>query len=46
MPTPRRPLGVIDGNIKKRKELTPYKRGQIAGARLAGALLEDIADGL
>ena len=44
MPTPRRPLGVIDGNIKKRQELTPYKRGQLVGARIAGAKLTDIID--
>jgi hypothetical protein len=34
MPTPRRILGVLDGNIKKRKELTPKKRGAIVGTRL------------
>ena len=46
MPTPRRPLGVIDGNIKKRKELTPYKRGQIVGARKTGAQIAAIINEL
>jgi len=46
MPTPRRPLGVIDGNIKKRKELTPYKRGMIVGARKLSAKIPQIAEGL
>ena len=36
MPTPRRPLGVLDANITKRKELTPYKRGIIVGQALLG----------
>ena len=44
MPQPRKPLGVINGNIKKRKELTPFKRGQISGARLAGATPAKIAE--
>ena len=37
MATPRRPLGPISGNKIKKKELTPYKRGQIVGAAIAGA---------
>jgi len=46
MPTPRCPLGVIDGNIKKRKELTSYKRGMIVGARKLSAKIPQIAEGL
>ncbi|KAM3072095.1 hypothetical protein ACMFMG_008557 [Clarireedia jacksonii] len=46
MPTPRRILGVLDGNIKKRKELTPKKRGQIVGARLCGVPATKVAKGL
>jgi len=37
MTTPRRVLGPISGNIQKRKELSPYVRGKIIGARLASA---------
>jgi hypothetical protein len=37
MAVPRRPLGPISGNRVKKKELTPYKRGQIVGAAIAGA---------
>ena len=44
MPQPRKPLGVINGNIKKRKELTPFEKGQILGAYLAGATLAKIAE--
>ena len=37
MATPRTPLGPIDGNRKRRgPELTPYERGRIEGARIAG----------
>jgi hypothetical protein len=33
MPTPCRILGVLDGNIQKQKELTPFKHAKIiAGA--------------
>ena len=46
MPTPRRPLGVIDGNIKKRKELTPYKRDMIVDARKLSAKIPWIVKGL
>ncbi|KAM3078980.1 hypothetical protein ACMFMF_003906 [Clarireedia jacksonii] len=43
MPTPRRILGVLDGNIKKRRELTPKKRGAIIGARLCGVAATTVA---
>jgi hypothetical protein len=43
MPTPRRILGVLDGNIKKRRELTPKKRGAIVGARLCGVAATKVA---
>jgi hypothetical protein len=47
MATLRRPLGPISGNkIKKKKELTPYKRGQIVGAAIAGADPSTIATSL
>jgi len=36
MAQPRRPLGEISGNIPKRRELTPYERGQIIGAAKCG----------
>ena len=36
MAPPRRPLGPINGNKIKKKELTLYKRGQIVGAAIAG----------
>lgn len=36
MPTPRRVLGVISGNVAKRKELTPYKRAQVITNSLCG----------
>ena len=36
MPPQRRPLGPISGNTIKKKELTPYKRGQIVGASIIG----------
>ena len=32
MPTPRTPLGVINGNSRKGKELTPHQRALIKGA--------------
>jgi transposase len=44
MPTLRRILGVLDGNIKKRKELTPKKRGAIVGARLCGVPATKVAN--
>jgi transposase len=43
MPTPRRPLGPIAGNITKRKELTPYKRGLLVGAKISGSSPAEIA---
>jgi transposase len=46
MPSPRTPLGVIDSNIKKRKELSPYSRGKVIGARLIGGTLGQIANAL
>ncbi|RDL41719.1 uncharacterized protein BP5553_01698 [Venustampulla echinocandica] len=37
MEQPRSPLGPIDGNRKRKgPELTPYERGRIIGARIAG----------
>ena len=36
MPPQRCPLGPISGNTIKKKELTPYKRGQIVSASIAG----------
>jgi hypothetical protein len=37
MPPQRTPLGSIDGNRRGRgPELTPYERGRIKGARIAG----------
>jgi transposase len=36
MTKPRRPLGEISGNIPKRRELTPYERGQIISAAKCG----------
>jgi transposase len=44
MSTPRRPLGVISGNIAKKKELTPYKRGLIVGAKIAGRSEAEISE--
>jgi IS30 family transposase len=32
MTTPRRPLGVISSNIRKKTPLTPFQRGKIIGA--------------
>ena len=45
MPTPRRPLGPINGN-SIRKELTPYKRGQITGGVESGQTPAEIARAL
>jgi transposase len=39
----RRPLSSIDGNATKGKELTPYKRGKIIGASVAGLPNPEIA---
>ena len=36
MPTPRRPLGLISGNIQKNKPLSPYERGKIIGGATFG----------
>lgn len=36
MATPRRPLGPIDGNTVRGKELSRYERGKIVRARIAG----------
>ena len=46
MPTPRRPLGPICPNKVKKRELTPYKRGLIAGASLFGHKPSSIATAL
>ena len=43
MATPRRPLGPVSGNSIRKKELTPYKRGQIVGAAQLGASNVEIA---
>jgi transposase len=43
MPTPRRPLEVVDPNTRQSKELSPHKRGQIEGARLLGGSWRRIA---
>jgi transposase len=37
MVTPRRPLGVISGNVQRRRELKPHERGKVIGASIAGA---------
>jgi hypothetical protein len=37
MSTPRTPLGSIDGNITRKKELTPFQRGQISRMFAGGA---------
>jgi hypothetical protein len=37
MSTPRTPLGSIDGNITRKKELTLFQRGQISGMFAGGA---------
>ena len=44
MSTPRRPLGLISGNVGKKKELTPYKRGLIVGAKIAGRSEGEISE--
>jgi len=46
MPTSCHPLSVIDDNIKKRKELTPYKRGMIVDACKLSAKIPQIVKGL
>ena len=46
MPTPRRPLGVINTNIGKRKELTLYQRGFIIGLLIAGKGATEIAEAI
>jgi transposase len=43
MPQPRRVLGEISGNIRKRKDLNPYERGQIIGASLCGLSVRAIS---
>jgi transposase len=43
MATPRRPLQEISGNSIKRKELSPYQRGQIVGAARGGMSQAEIA---
>ena len=40
---PRRLLGVVSGNIDKRKELSPYMRGKIIGQYEKGAKPADIS---
>jgi hypothetical protein len=37
MPALRRPLQPINPNGESKRELTPYKRAQIEGARIVGA---------
>ena len=44
MPTPRRPLGLISGNITKKKELTPYERGLVLGAKITGRSEAEISE--
>jgi hypothetical protein len=41
--TPRTPLGPITPNIIRKKQLSPYTKGKIIGARLWGAKPADIA---
>ena len=43
MPQPRTPIGVISGNIQKKKQLTPYQRGKITGAAQFGHSPAEIA---
>ena len=43
MNTPRRPLAPIHNNRVQKKELTPYKRGQIVGAAKLGGKPAKIA---
>lgn len=40
---PRRVLREINGNVVKRKELTPHKRGIIEGLTLAGLSRSEVA---
>jgi hypothetical protein len=42
MPPIRTPLGQIDGNRQPNAELSPYERGRIEGARLAGMAPREI----
>ena len=44
MAPPRRPLGPISPNRVAKKELSPYKRGQIVGAKLAGARIDELVE--
>ena len=46
MATPRRPLGEIDGNSRRGKDLTPLERAKIHGAHLVGASLGAITEAL
>ena len=46
MAKPRCPLGEISGNIPKRKELTPYERGQIISAAKCGVKRKTISSQL
>jgi IS30 family transposase len=46
MPTPRRPLGEIDGNARRGIELSPFNRGQIIATRREGGSWNYIADQL
>jgi hypothetical protein len=43
MLTNRKVLGLISGNIQKRKELNPYQRGKIIAAAVLGLLSTAIA---
>jgi DNA-directed RNA polymerase specialized sigma24 family protein len=43
MATPRRPLGEINGNSRRGKDLTPVQRALLEGARRVGASWADIA---
>lgn len=44
MPTPRRPLGDIDGNSRRGKDLTPILRTEMEGARASGASYRNIVE--
>ncbi len=44
MPTPRRPLGEIDGKARRGIELSPFDRGQIIATRREGGSWNYIAD--
>src|SRR5688572_22658450 len=43
MPQPRTPMGVISSNIQKRKQLTPFQRGEISAAKKFGHKPAEIA---